>query len=332
MVTGLTNGDSYTFTVTATNGQGTGAPSAPSTAAIPTTVPDPPANVLAVAGDQVATVSWTNPSANGSPITGYTVTATDTTNPANGGQVATGPGGPIAVGGLTDGDSYTFTVAATNSQGTGVASAPSAPVMLVTVPDPPSEVLAVPDGNDPGALQVYFFPGFDDGSPITAYTVTASDQSDPGDPTNGSTVSGAASPITVDGLTPGDTYAFTVTATNGVGTGAASTPSAGIALTYAPGAPTGVQAAPDADSDPGVLQVSFSPGPDGGSAITGYAVNVTDLSDPDDPTNGRTASGAASPITVQDLTSGDLYSFTVTATNGTGTGPPSVASSGVSPP
>ena len=47
-------------------------------------------------------------------ITGYTVTATDSTTPANGGQTGTGTGSPISVTGLTNGDSYTFTVTATN--------------------------------------------------------------------------------------------------------------------------------------------------------------------------------------------------------------------------
>ena len=55
----LTNGDSYTFTVTGTNGNGTGAASAPSNSVTPSTVPDAPTNVVATAGNQTATVTWT---------------------------------------------------------------------------------------------------------------------------------------------------------------------------------------------------------------------------------------------------------------------------------
>src|SRR6185437_12833067 len=59
-VTNLSNGISYTFTVTATNSIGTGAPSDPSASVTPNpTVPDAPTGANAVAGDGQATVSWT---------------------------------------------------------------------------------------------------------------------------------------------------------------------------------------------------------------------------------------------------------------------------------
>jgi hypothetical protein len=188
--------------------------------------------VSATAGNGSATVSFSPPdSTGGSTITGYTVTATDTTNSGNGGETGTGAGSPITVSGLTNGDSYTFTVTATNGVGTGSASGASTQVTPATVPDPPTEVSAAPDGNvDPQVLVVSFTPGFDEGSPIIAngYTVTITDQTNPGDPNNGLTVEGSGSPITVSGLTSGDTYSFTVTATNGIGTGAPSPPSPGV--------------------------------------------------------------------------------------------------------
>ena len=61
MVTGLTNGVGYTFTVTATNGSGTGPPSSASSAVTPATIPGAPTSVSAVAGNTSATVRLDRP-------------------------------------------------------------------------------------------------------------------------------------------------------------------------------------------------------------------------------------------------------------------------------
>jgi hypothetical protein len=69
----------------------------------------------------MASVSWTAPAANGSAITGYTVTSSP------GGRTCNPPGWATAcaVGFLTNGTAYTFTVVATNGVGPGPASAAS---------------------------------------------------------------------------------------------------------------------------------------------------------------------------------------------------------------
>ena len=70
--------------------------------------------------------------------------------------------------------------------------------------------------------------------------------------------------------------------------------------------------------------VSFTaPASNGGAAISSYTVSASDTTNPSNPV--VTVSGTASPITVTGLNNGDTYSFTVTATNVSGTGPSSGA-------
>jgi hypothetical protein len=124
-VTGLTNGVSYTFTVVASNANGSSQPSAASNAVIPTppTAPGPPPAPVASSRNQGAIVSVAPPlSDGGSPITSYTVTSDPN------GITATGTSSPITLTGLTNGTAYTFSVVATNALGTSQASPASGPI------------------------------------------------------------------------------------------------------------------------------------------------------------------------------------------------------------
>jgi trimeric autotransporter adhesin len=317
-VSGLTNGDSYTFTVTATNGVGTSAASAASNAVVPLSVPGPPTNVIATAGNASASVAFTPPAnTGGSTISSYTVTADDATTPANGGQTGTGASSPITVSGLMNGDTYTFTVTATSSVGTGLASLPSNAVVPATVPGAPTAV-GVNNGDDGVSLMVTFTsPTSDGGSGINSYTATCGSE----------TATGPSSPITVEGLTDNVEVTCTVYATNAVGNSAPSAPPvSGTPEPVAPQAPTGVTAT----AGNATASVAFTPpANDGGSTISSYTVTADDSTTP--ANGGQTVAGASSPITVDGLTNGDSYTFTVTATNGVGTSAASAASSPVTP-
>ena len=73
-VTGLTNGQPYTCTVTAHNGIGDSAASSASDPATPASVPSAPAAPTIVRGNAQIAVTFNTPADNGSTITGYTAT------------------------------------------------------------------------------------------------------------------------------------------------------------------------------------------------------------------------------------------------------------------
>lgn len=307
-IAGLTNGSTYVITAYATNSSGNG-PESPIKTVTPLGLPGAPTNVTATSGNGLATVSFTPPAnTGGAPNLSYSVASSP------GGITVTAGGSPVQVNGLINGTTYTFTVRASNAAGNGPASAPSNPVTpnAFTIPSPPLFPQAF--AGDQRAT-VAFSPSLSDGgSPITAYTVTSS----PG----GATATGAASPITVDGLANGTSYTFTVVATNAAGNSQPSTVS--NAVTPMPATTPNPPQAPVASAGNQGARVSFTPpAGDGGSPITAYTVTASP--------GGITATGTDSPVTITGLTNGVSYTFTVVATNTVGDSQPSTASNAVTP-
>ena len=128
-VTGLTNGQPYTFTVVAISNAGVSPSSPASNAVTPVGGPNPPTGVTAVAGDRSATVSWTPPASSaGGPVTSYRATS----SPDGRSCTVNAPATSCTVTGLTNGQPYTFTVVAISATGTSASSAASAPVTPFT--------------------------------------------------------------------------------------------------------------------------------------------------------------------------------------------------------
>lgn len=184
-------------------------------------------------------------------------------------------------------------------------------------PDPPGSPSASP--GDQASTVTWTAPN-NNGAAITSYTVTPK------------TGGGSLTPVivsgsppltlaTVTGLTPCTTYTFDVMATNGMGTSSATT-TASVQVYGPPGAPLTVSAG----AGQGQAQVSWSPPlNDGCNALTGNSVT----SSPGGLT--ATVAGNATGAMVNGLTNGTAYTFTVTATNAAGAGPPSAPSNSVTP-
>jgi uncharacterized protein YccT (UPF0319 family) len=144
-VTGLQSSVSYTFTVTATNAAGTSAASSASNSITATTVPQAPTIGTATAGDASATVSYTAGATGGATITTFTATSSPSSLTGTGSS-------PITVSGLTNGTAYTFTVTATNANGTSAASAASNSVTPIL----PSSYESIASSSGSGAGSVTF--------------------------------------------------------------------------------------------------------------------------------------------------------------------------------
>jgi hypothetical protein len=300
VITVLTNGASYTCTVSATNALGTSAQSPPSAAVTPfVSAPSQPSPPTVAAGDTKISVFFSPPADNGgSPITSYTASCSGSGTPGTG----IGFGSPIIVGGLTNGATYFCTVSATNAIGTSPPSFTSAAAVPAPVPEAPAQPGAVAHTS---SITVTFTAPADNGTPITGYTATCV-SSNGGAP---AAQSGGASPITVNGVSNGRTYTCTVTATSSVGTGPPSPPSGAVIPTTVP-APPILRAAGPGD---GTAVVVFAPNTSGG-VILNYRAACSS-------SNGGApglAAGPKSPITVPGLSNGKIYTCAVRATNSIG--------------
>jgi hypothetical protein len=147
----------YTFSVVAVNQFGLSQPSIASSPINVTTVPSTVQNIFATAGGAgsgSATVTFIAPVDNGGKaITLYTATSTP------GGLTGTATtAGSITVSGLTANVSYTFSITATNANGTGAASIASNSISVA-----PAPIIATPAQQDT-------FTGF---SPSTIYPGTS---------------------------------------------------------------------------------------------------------------------------------------------------------------
>ncbi|MGZ7063321.1 MAG: beta strand repeat-containing protein, partial [Candidatus Angelobacter sp.] len=204
--------------------------------------PGTPLDVVAVAGNAQATVSW-SPAQVAQPVTSYTVRnsfisvgsplADIVVNPAPGSIY---PPTSLVIPGLTNGVSYAFEVSASNANGSSAFSAQSNTITPpgLGVPSAPTGATAV--AGDTQAFVTWTVSASNGGSPITSYTVSVLAGGVP----TGATVTvpppafGSNTDSTlIGGLTNGVAYTFTVHATNIVGDSPESAQSVAITPTAA---------------------------------------------------------------------------------------------------
>lgn len=301
VISGLVNDRPYSFTVSGHNPAGFGTQTAVVTIASSATasLPGAPSGVIASAGSNQVYLSWTAPASNGSsPVDYYVVyqDGVDVSHPAV---------NSTTISSLTNGQSYTFAVAAHNLAGPGpksaaVSATPKSLSATTTVPDQPTGLNAVP-GHGQVSL-TWTAPVRDGGAAIDHYIVYQNR-------TAVQTATGTS--LTITGLINGVSYEFRVAAHNSVGNG---TQTVGVSATpYAeptvPGVPNGLIVTP---GDSKVTLVWSVPASNGGAAIDYYQVYV----------NGalRADHYSTTTATLTGLVNDQQYSFAVVAHNSVGAG------------
>ncbi|MDG4765693.1 fibronectin type III domain-containing protein [Solwaraspora sp. WMMD406] len=293
-VTGLTNGETYRFSVYAVNAEGAG-PARRSNPVTPTAeVPDAPPSVTAQARpDGTVAVSWAAANGRGAAIAAYTVTAISAESAAAVGD-STSTELVLPAGALTYGTQYAFTVVATNDRGANSEPSPlSETVVPYAAPGEPGQLQASTVADQRGAIRVTWSPAVENGRPVTGYVVVVGDRR--------IEVSGATE-TTVTGLGDGANVEVSVLAVNEAGDGpAARTTARTVAVAQV--MVTGATA--DATS----VTLTFTVDAGGGQ------VTCSALAD-----GGQPVAGACDSIRVTGLYPGRPYNFTVRATNAAGTG------------
>ena len=212
VVSGLTYGVSYRFSVTATNERGTSPPTSSITGLTPLTVPDAPPSATATFSGTSAIVSWTSPTFNGgASISGYRVTRYNSSGNSEQTMTTLSNVSSLTMSGLTGGNSYVFGVTATNIKGISRFTL-TGTFLLSGPPGIPTNVTSISKNT---AAILNWTPSENIAiAPISSYIFTTS-------PTGGSIIYYDSSKgyAVIGGLTNGLSYTVTLRAVNSAGSG-----------------------------------------------------------------------------------------------------------------
>jgi len=296
---GLENGSTYQFQVTAVNASGNSDTSPWSASEHPLREPDAPATPTVSQGNRYLDIDWNQPDLNGDPVIEYQVQMeSDQANPR--GVTPT----DYRWSDLQNGNFQRYRIRARNRDVDWSGWSPwSEPVRPCGTPLASTTVSAV--FGDGMATVNWSLPDFR-GCEITGYTIATN-----GAPSQSASRDALSHPF--GGLTNGERYSFTVTATNEVGVGDTSAASNEVTPAGPPFAPPSITATPSSTVS---SQVSVSIGrpDDNGRAISGYQVSInngawTNLS--------LTSSATANPATgtISGLAESTTYQVRARAVN-----------------
>jgi hypothetical protein len=300
IITGLTNGTSYTVRLRAVSaiGNGTTATAAATTVA---TTPATPTNVVATTQASALQISYTAVPATlagngGSVVTRYEYSLDEVT------WTSSGLTNPFTISGLTNGTSYTYLFRAVNAVGPGGAT---------TVTGTPGAVPAAPTGlvatRGDGALTIDYAPIPNTPAATGGYSILRYEYSL--DNVNWVNIE-FTDPFIISGLVNGTSYTVRLRGVSSFGNGTVATVTQTPAI--APAAPTNLVLTPSGSA----IQVGYTAVPtasNGGAAITRYEYSLNETT--------WTTMALTNPFTITGLTNATTYNVSIRAVNVIGPSP-----------
>jgi titin len=302
LITGLTNGQTYSIRIRAVTTTGRTGPSN-MMASAPYTIPEYPVNLVTTAGNASVTIGFRPPSSDGgSVITNYQYSLN---NGAWTDRTPASSSTPLMITGLTNGVNYSIRIRAVNAAGGGVASWPVS-AMPMTTPGAPQGLSA--QASHRSATMSFTHPAETGGVSITHYQWSL----DGGQTWTVTTQASRSTPMLMQDLVNGKTYQIRVRAINLAGAGPASNVATVMPCTT-PDFPTNIRVEP---GDRSALMYFTPPTQTGGAPILNYQYSIN---------NGQTwltrsPASSSSPILFSGLTNGTRYALKIRAVNAAGPG------------
>ena len=292
LITGLTNGATYTVALRAVSSAGVGATSN-TRQGTPYTYPSAPdtATIIANGGNGQITVSWAAANLNGGTLRDYTATAFTELSSGSTAARCTTTGLSCVITGLSNGTTYYVSLQTQNTSAMySVRSAPRVPATPSLQPGAATSVTAV--AGDATAMVSWTAPMSTGASAITGYTVWCS----VGGGASTQCATSTTSSVQVTGLTNGSSYTFEVFTANSNGTGPVSAASNAVTPLATGTVPVLAAASPTATGFTSVISNY--------DAATSYSATAT---------NGATVVISGSSIAVTGLSNGGASQVTITA-------------------
>ena len=298
-LTGLTLGTGYTVKARVINSAGSSSDRTYGSTVTPAGIPYGVSALTATPGDTTLTINYTGPaSLNGGTWDRYQYFISPTGTPFTDSPTAislTQANTSYTFTGLTNGAAYDVKVVALTSANGTASSANTTLLNLVPAVAPQAPTISI-TRIDSATARINWYTVGSGGSPVTSYTVTVNKNS----VAQSCYVNLATTNCTISGLTTNDVLTASATATNLVGTSAASA-NATYTHATAPLSPTGITTT----SGDTYISISFTQ-PASGDSISDYEYSYDG--------NTYTSVGInASPITLTGLTNETTYSLFIRA-------------------